>query len=96
MFCTACGEKNAANNRFCRQCGHKLEPAAATRISEDAFDRALPDDEQATALLERAYHLRKTGDLAGAIALCHEVLELKPASTTAHGLLGQLYEQNGE
>jgi tetratricopeptide (TPR) repeat protein len=96
MFCSSCGAKNAAESNFCRQCGRKLDRASSPKISEEAFDRALPESEQVTALLERAYRLRKASDLPGAIALCKEVLDIRPDSTTAHGLLGQLYEQNGE
>ena len=96
MYCSSCGAKNAAESNFCRQCGLKLEKTAPAHVTEEAFDRALPEDEQVTALLDRAYRRRKDNDLAGAIALCHEVLAIRPDSTTAHGVLGQLYEQSGE
>src|SRR5689334_1128227 len=96
MFCASCGTKNAAENNFCLQCGHKLEKAAApTRLDEEAFDSALPDDEKVSALLERAYRQRKDNDLPGAITLCEEALKLSPDSTSAHSLLGQLYEAGG-
>jgi Tfp pilus assembly protein PilF len=96
MFCISCGAKNAAESNFCRQCGLKLDRLPATKISEEAFDRAMPEDEQVTALLELAYRRRKEKDVAGAVGLCKEVLDIRPGSTTAHGLLGQLYEQTGE
>ncbi len=96
MFCSSCGAKNVAESNFCRQCGLKLDKAAAAKISEEAFDRAMPEEERVTALLELAYRRRKENDTEGAIGLCKEVLQLRPDSTTAHGLLGQLYEQVGE
>ena len=96
MFCTACGTKNQLNSNFCKQCGQALEKTAPAKISEADFDHALPVEEQVDALLERAYRLRKTGDLGGAVALCNEVLELRPTSTSAHSLLGQLYEAQGD
>src|SRR5262245_48764648 len=96
MFCTACGIKNADDSNFCRQCGHALERPAAHSVSEEAFERALPEEEQVGALLERAYRLRKAGNVPGAIALCEEALRLRPDSTSAHSLLGQLYELEGE
>jgi len=96
MYCSSCGAKNAAESNFCRQCGLNIEKLASPKISEEAFDRALPEDEKVTALLERAYRLRKSDDIDGAIRLCQEVLEIRPDSTTAHGILGQLYEHNGE
>jgi tetratricopeptide (TPR) repeat protein len=95
MFCTACGTRNADISNFCKQCGHKLDHAAAPKISEEAFDRALPLEEQVSALLERAYRLRKSGELSSAVRLCEEALQLNPASTSVHSLLGQIQEQIG-
>ncbi|MCW3097997.1 MAG: Tetratricopeptide repeat [Chthonomonadaceae bacterium] len=95
MFCTACGNRNADISNFCKQCGHKLDRAAAPRISEEAFDRALPLEEQVSALLERAYRLRKSGELSSAVRLCEEALLLNPESTSVHSLLGQIQEQIG-
>ncbi len=96
MFCTSCGTKNNEDANFCKQCGLKLGKPAQNRISGQDYARALPEDEQITALLERAYSARKDGDRLGAIALCHEALDLRPNSTSCHSLLGQLYEQGGE
>lgn len=96
MYCSSCGAKDVADSNFCRQCGRKLEKLSIPTISEEAFDRALPDEQQVTALLERAYQRRKENNIPGAIMLCQDVLALRPDSTTAHGLLGQLYEQIGE
>ncbi|GEM_PF-703648 len=95
MFCTACGSRNAEISNFCKQCGHKLDRAGAPRISEEAFDRALPLEEQVSALLERAYRLRKSGELSAAVRLCEEALRLNPESTSVHSLLGQIQEQTG-
>ena len=95
MFCTACGTPNGDISSFCKQCGHKLDPVAGPRITEEQFDRALPAEEQVSALLERAYRLRKTGELASAVRLCEEALRLNPESTSVHSLLGQLHEQIG-
>jgi tetratricopeptide (TPR) repeat protein len=96
MFCTTCGTKNAADSRFCKQCGHELDKTTTGRVREEDFDRALPEDEQINALLERAYRARKAGDNAQAIVLCQEALQLRPNSTTPHSLLGQIYESMGE
>src|SRR5579872_1714723 len=96
MYCSSCGAKNVAESNYCRQCGLKLAPPQAVRVSEEAFDRAMPEDEKVAALLELAYRRRKDGDLDASIALCNEVVGIRPESTTAHGLLGQLYEQTGD
>lgn len=96
MFCTSCGIRNAADSNFCKQCGTRLEKSSATKIHPEDFDRALPDEEQVSALIERAYLRRKEGDLDAAISLCIEALHLPTESTSAHSLLGQLYEENGD
>ena len=96
MFCTACGVRNADLSNFCKQCGHKLDHTGAPKISEEAYDRALPMEEQASALLERAYRLRKSGELAAAVSLCEEALRLNAESTSVHSLLGQIHEQMGK
>jgi tetratricopeptide (TPR) repeat protein len=96
MFCTSCGTKNQEESNYCKQCGHSLEKSTLPRISQADFDRALPDEEQVSALLERAYRFRKDGDLPAAVSLCEEALRLRPESTSAHSLLGQLYEQQGD
>jgi tetratricopeptide (TPR) repeat protein len=73
-----------------------MEKSAAERVREEDFDRALPEEEQVTALLERAYRARRVGDTALAVSLCQEALRLRPDSTTPHSLLGQIYEGLGE
>ena len=93
MFCTECGTKNADPGKFCRQCGHALEPS---RISEADYNKALPADEQVSGLLERAYRLIAAEDLSGAVGLCEEALRLLPESTSAHSLLGQVFAMQGE
>jgi tetratricopeptide (TPR) repeat protein len=96
MFCTACGTKNFSESNFCKQCGLKLEKQATVRISEEEFERARPEEEQVSALLERAYIRRADGDLAGAVTLCEEALRINVDSTSAHSLLGQLHAERGE
>lgn len=96
MFCTTCGTKNSEDGNFCKQCGLRLDRPVSPRFSEQDFERAMPEDDQLTALLERAYRARKDGDRLGAIAICLEALKLRPLSTSCHSLLGQLYEQGGE
>lgn len=96
MFCTSCGLKNAEDSNFCKQCGQRLEKFLPARITEADFERAMPEEEQVTALLEHAYQARKEGNSEAAIAYCKEALRLRPESTSAHSLLGQLYEQSGD
>jgi len=96
MFCTSCGAKNGIEANYCKQCGKGLDRAAATKVTEQAFERAMPEDDQVTSLLERAYRARKDGERKAAIVLCQEALAIRQNSTSCHSLLSQLYEQGGE
>lgn len=95
MFCSSCGTRNGTDSNFCKQCGIRLDKSVPVKIDPDDFERALPDEEHVSALLERAYQRRKEGDIEGAISLCVEALHLPIESTSAHSLLGQLYEEQG-
>jgi tetratricopeptide (TPR) repeat protein len=96
MFCTDCGTRNPDDARFCKQCGHRTAKGAAPKISEEEF--ALPEsaDEKVRRLLLRAYERYEARDLAAAVAVTREALELRPDSTDAHSLLSTLYEKQGE
>jgi Tfp pilus assembly protein PilF len=96
MFCTACGTKNPADSHFCKQCGKKIEATTAVKIDETEYVRAMPEEEQVTALLENAYLHRSRGDLDGAIALCEEAIRLKPDNPSAHALIAQIAVQQGD
>lgn len=96
MYCSSCGAKNGDDANYCKQCGTGLARPASTKISEQDFERAMPEDDRVAALLERAYRARKDGNREEAIATCLEALTLRPASTSCHSLLSQLYEQGGD
>lgn len=94
MFCTKCGTKVAKDALFCAHCGTKQEHTTS-KVNPDDYERSLPDNERVSALLERAYDLRKQNSISEAIALCHEALAIHPNSASAHSLLGQMYEEQG-
>ena len=43
-----------------------------------------------------AFERNEAGDVDGAILDCREALEFAPDSTSAHSLMGMLYEKKGE
>jgi tetratricopeptide (TPR) repeat protein len=69
------------------------EPAPAP--PREAVEAGAPEAERARVLLERAYSLRKDGDLAGALACCEQALQARPDSAAAHSLRAQLYVAQG-
>lgn len=95
MFCTACGTKNSPDSHFCKQCGKNIE-RVANPVNETDYVRAMPEEEQVSALLENAYLHRSRGDLTGAINLTEEAIRLQPSNATAHALLAQIALQKGD
>ena len=92
MRCPKCGSDNPDQARFCRSCGERLaavgEPAFAPRI--------LTPEERSRRLLEDAFRLAEEGRLQTAIQSCQQAISLNPASTSAHSLLGTLFERIGD
>ncbi len=96
MFCTHCGTKNGLDANFCKQCGDKLERHSALKLSEAEFaDLKLPDD-RVSDLLVTAFRKESEDDVEAAIAICSQALAIRPESTSAHSLLGMLYEKQGQ
>ena len=54
------------------------------------------DVEKLTRLLDMAFWHNQAGNQAAAITACQAALALNPNSTTAHSLLGTLYEKSGD
>ncbi len=92
MRCPKCGNDNPGQARFCRSCGEKLIPE-----SQSAFaPRVLTPEERSRRLLEDAFRLAEEGRLQSAIQSCQQAISLNPTSTSAHSLLGTLFERVGD
>lgn len=91
--CPKCGTESADQARFCRECGARLAPGEA--VGSRAPVQATPE-ERARRLLEEAFRLSEEGRVLAAIQTCREALSINPASTSAHSLLGTLYERQGD
>lgn len=98
MFCTQCGAHNSDDSRFCYQCGHRLQPERSMpTLDESVFQLDSPEQqEKIRQLLDQALAHEAEGRYAEAILACEGVLVLDPANTSAHSLLGLLYEKQGE
>jgi tetratricopeptide (TPR) repeat protein len=96
LYCTRCGTKNTIDANFCKRCGRKTEKPAHPPISDEDF--ALPElpEDKVSELLVLAFKQSESHDLEGAIKACGEALEIRPDSTSAHSLMGMLYEKKGE
>ncbi|MGC8784136.1 MAG: tetratricopeptide repeat protein [Armatimonadota bacterium] len=98
MFCTQCGAYNTDDSRFCHQCGHRLQPERKIpTLDESAFQLDSPEQQQKIQqLLNDALAHEAEGRLHEAILACEGVLVLDPANTSAHSLLGLIYEKQGD
>lgn len=96
MFCSHCGTKCSEDANFCKQCGHKLDKPVPPKISEEDFALPASAEETVSKLLVEAFRQFHAGETEGAMKVCQEVLVLDPNSTTAHSLMGMIYEKRGE
>ena len=58
--------------------------------------RILTPEERSRRLLEDAFRLAEEARLQSAIQACHQAIALNPTSTSAHSLLGTLFERAGD
>lgn len=92
MRCPKCGKASPDEARFCRSCGERI--AAGT--GDGYRPQMLTPEERSRRLLEDAFRLSEEGKLQSAVHACQQAISLNPTSTSAHSLLGTLYERVGD
>lgn len=95
MFCTQCGTRNPDDARFCKECGKNVD-TAPPKLDESEFAMLQKPEDRLDDLLVQAFRRSELGDLEGAVQSCEEALSIRSDSTSAHSLLGMLYEKRGE
>ncbi len=101
LFCKRCGHKLESDTAGTAAVNPDISlndrSSVSSVPSENSYSATdFPVDEQISALLERAYQQRQKGNPNAAVALCRDALRLRPESTSAHSLLGQLFEAAGD
>lgn len=99
MFCTECGTKNSIDSKYCRECGTKINDGYRTMMLSLDDLRAIDNEknqERLTKLLDMAFWHNEVGNADAAVLACEAALAIHPHSTTAHSLLGTLYEKRGD
>jgi tetratricopeptide (TPR) repeat protein len=91
--CPACGAESPSQARFCRSCGTRLGAEAQPTSSPS---RAVAPEQRAQRLLEEAFRQAEQGRTLAAIQTCQQAIAINPNSTSAHSLLGTLYERQGD
>jgi len=94
--CNRCGVESPEGARFCVACGGTLQEEAAPAPPPRPEAGPSPEDlAAADRLLTEAFALSDQGRLTEAVRVAQQVLSHNPNSTTAHSLLGTLYERLG-
>src|SRR5438445_10692467 len=102
MVCPSCGTDNVDNFKFCPECGQRLAAAASPAASAGPPAPAPPpaarvdETAQAARLLEQAFDRYDEGKYDEALGCCQAAIALDPGGSTAHSLLGMIYERMGK
>jgi len=99
VYCHECGTGNTVDSKYCKECGTKINDGYRTMMlsvqdlpvnqSEETLDKL-------TRLLDMAFWHNEAGNREAAIVAAEAALAINPGSTTAHSLLGTLYEKKGD
>ncbi len=93
MICPQCKTRNPIGNKFCRECGGKLEVEGALQSEEAARVEEERTRERVATLLAESFALMEQDKPDLALPLAEEAAQLLPDSTSAHALLATLYER---
>ncbi len=98
MKCPRCGTTNGRTNKYCRECGLKLEGLSMQRLRQTDADTNL-DESDEVALGEELFNIWQhysSGNLDVALGKAEEIIRRAPDSTSAHNILALIYEKKAE
>lgn len=99
MFCNDCGTRNSVDSKYCKECGSKVNDGYRTMMLTVDDLAAVEDDQgqqRLTRLLDMAFWHNEAGHTDAALRAAEAALKIHPLCTTAHSLLGTLYERKGD
>ena len=99
MYCHDCGTANTVDSKYCKECGGKINDGYRTMmlsVQDLPLDQSEETVDQLTRLLDMAFWHNEAGNWDAAVTASEAALALNPNSTTAHSLLGTLYEKKGD
>ncbi len=96
MRCPKCGTTNGKTNRYCRECGLRLDGVRDDQAQ--ARDRVAVESDEVTLGEElfEVWELLNSGDLDSALDKGEQMLAANPDSASAHSLVGLIYERKAE
>jgi hypothetical protein len=99
VYCHDCGTANTVDSKYCKECGNKINDGYRTMmlsVQDLPLDQTEETVDQLTRLLDMAFWHNEAGNWDAAVTASEAVLAINPNSTTAHSLLGTLYEKKGD
>jgi len=99
VYCHECGTGNTVDSKYCKECGTKINDGYRTMmLSVQDLPVGQSDEtlDKLTRLLDMAFWHNEAGNRDAAIVAAEAALAINPNSTTAHSLLGTLYEKKGD
>lgn len=93
--CTHCGSDSPEGSRFCISCGQAINGKSPQSATRRGAAPSSADLARADRLLTEAFGLSDEGRLTDAVRVALQAVTINPDSTTAHSLLGTLYERLG-
>ena len=99
MYCHECGTANTVDSKYCKECGAKINDGYRTMmlsVQDLPVGQGEAELDKLTRLLDMAFWHNEAGNRDAAITASEAALAINPNSTTAHSLLGTLYEKRGD
>jgi tetratricopeptide (TPR) repeat protein len=97
MKCPKCGTTNGKTNKFCRECGFRLEGLPAQDSQQPAAGVACAPDEVALGEeLFEVWQYYSSGSLDTALAKAEKIIGCTPESASAHSILALIHEKKAE
>lgn len=97
MKCPKCGTTNGKTNKFCRECGFKLEGLPEQDAQQPKAAVACAPDEVALGEeLFEVWQYYSSGSLDTALAKAEKIIGCTPESASAHSILALIYEKKAE
>ncbi len=99
MYCHDCGTANTVDSKYCKECGTKINDGYRTMmlsVQDLPVNQSDETLDKLTRLLDMAFWHNEAGNRDAAITAAEAALAINPNSTTAHSLLGTLYEKRGD
>ena len=96
MKCPRCGKINGKTNKFCRECGLRLEGLAAKAAAPQRATAPAADEVVVGEALFDVWEVLEKGDLDAALERAEGVVEANSESAAAHSVLALIYERKAE